>query len=331
MRAAPPGAARERSQSADGSEVIPVRSTNPRQRLRPAPSCISRGGAEDPQPRMPDALRAPAQRCAPQQRPSGIGAAQGRPVRHRGEPPGADAASQGRGPKRSSGSAAGLFPPRGAAEEPRLPRDGSWRGVCTRQMETGAVYSHRSSLAPAALVGVLSKFRWRLKFLTRGFKRFLSPAKRGLNALQLFPGARWGTHVRAPGARAAGRRAARESTGCATASAPPRPRLQEHGGGTAATSRSTESSKTTPGTGAELRHRASGAAPTVRGFCSPTRSHSPPLERPRALLELQRYTDGTPWNAAPSLLQTKITKNAFPSHPYRTTPLSEVKSKVLFT
>lgn len=41
-------------------------------------------------------------------------------------------------------------------------------------METGAVYSHRSSLAPSHLVGVLSKFWWCLKFLTQGFNAFVS-------------------------------------------------------------------------------------------------------------------------------------------------------------
>lgn len=217
--------------------------------------------------------------------------------RQGGGRPGAGAASRGRGPQGSS--AAGLFPPGGAAEEQR---DGSWRGVCTGQMETGAVRSHSSSLAPAALLGVLSKFRWRLKFLTRGFKSFLSPAKRGLNALQLFPGARRGTHVSAAGARAAGRRAARDA-------APPRPGLREHDGGTAPVSPSTESSKAAQ----------TGAAPTVRGFCPPTHSRSPASERPR---ELQRHNDGTLRNAALSLLQTKISKSVFSSHPYRDTPLS---------
>lgn len=46
--------------------------------------------------------------------------------------------------------------------------------VCTGQMETGAVYSHRSRLAPSCLVGVPSKFWWCLKFLTQGFKAFVS-------------------------------------------------------------------------------------------------------------------------------------------------------------
>ena len=216
----PPGAGRGRSQCALLLLALlgraPKAPTEGGQRSNPRSQHKHRRAAV---PRSPAALLAVVLRTrsttdagCPQSppRPSEMGAAQGRPVRRRGERPGAGAAPRDAAPK------AAALPLCSHREEPR---DGSWRGVCTRQMETGAARSHRSSLAPAALLHVLSKFRWRLKFLTRGFKSFSSPAKRGLNSLQLFPGARWGTHVCAAGARAAGRRAARESTGCGTASA----------------------------------------------------------------------------------------------------------------
>lgn len=55
----------------------------------------------------------------------------------------------------------------------RLPRRSIWRGVCTGQMETGAVYSHRSRLAPAACrcsqqISVVSLF------VTQSFEAFIS-------------------------------------------------------------------------------------------------------------------------------------------------------------